>query len=464
MDDTPRQPPIGRPAPGPLPRPQASRRALFLPALAALVAAPALACGEQGGGPGAPAPAPSRAVTGKVLVLSYQTSSPRVDVQAALYDDFNREYKPKGLEVEFVNPGQSVIEKVIPMHVAGTPADVWEWPRLWRELEGVIADLSSMLRRDKIDLGQWIPESIAALKQGDKVWGTPVSISADALAVNLDLFDAAGVPPPPQDPDDRSWTMDKFLETSRKLTKGTEQFGFGGSFTGGVAWMNGPPYFGYGPVDLQAQKITLNTPGFQQGLQFWADMATKHHLQPYGDEADRLRAAASQHIFTTGKIGTAVIFNLAERPGFRWAIAALPYTPSPQQPRNVSARISVHALFVDSDSKNKDQAWEVLKYWMVPEHDAKYVLSDGHVVSPLLKGAFDLTAKDFQERMGADPRAYFLQAQRSKVDGWHFYLLKDWAKARTEIDPLWTNATNGQMAVGEFATQAQAISERLASF
>jgi multiple sugar transport system substrate-binding protein len=410
---------------GPRHGPAPTRRRLLLGAGAA-GAVPFFSACAPGGAP----PSPQKGVRGKVTVLSYQTSSPRWDMQVQLYEEFNA--KHKGLQVEFINPGQSVMEKAIALHVAGTPADMWEWPRLWREIETIIADLSPFFKRDKIDQGMWIPAAIESMKQGDRIWGMPVSISADAMAVNLDLF--------------------------------TEQFGFGGGFTGGSAWMNGPTYFGYGPVDWAAKKVTINTPGFQQGLQFWADMATKYHVQPYGDEANRLRSVPGQHIFTTGKIGMAVIFNLAERPSFRWMIAALPYTPNPQQPRNVSARISVHALFIDSDSKNKDQAWEVFKYWMKPENVARYVLSDGHVVTPLLKGAFELTAKDFQDRMGADPRAYFLQGQRSKVDGWLYYLLKDFAKARAEIDPLWTRVTAGEMSVGDFTSQAQAITERLTSF
>ena len=425
----------------------------------------AAACGGAGSAGSGGAPRPS-AVQGKVTILSYQTSSPKWDLQQQMYNEFNAKYQSQGLQVDFINPGSdsSAMDKAVTLHVAGTPADMWEWSRLWREMEGLIGDLGPFMKRDKVDLGQWIPETIGAFKQGDKVWGMPVSISADAMAVNLDLFAQAGVKPPPTDPDDRSWTMDAFLDTAKKLTKGTDQFGFSGSFTGGVGWMNGPTYFGYGPVDWTNKKITLNTPGFQQGLQFWADMATKLHVQPYGDEAARLRSTPSQHIFTTGKIGMGVIYNLAERPTFRWAIAALPYTPSPQQPKNVSARISVHALFMDTNSKNKDQAWEVFKYWMKPENDAKYVLSDGHTVPPLVKGAFDITAKEFQDRMGTDPKAYFLQGQRTKVDGWLFFLLKDWAKARADIDPLWTKVTGGQMAVSEFAAQAQSIAERMASF
>jgi ABC-type glycerol-3-phosphate transport system substrate-binding protein len=446
--------------------PTATRRSLltYTPlAIGALSgAAIAAACGRSADGGAAPAP---NAVQGKVTVLSWQTASPKWDLQQQLYTEFNAKHQSQGLSVDFVNPGQDVAAKATTLHVAGTPADMWEFPRLWRELEGMNADLSTLYRRDKIDLGQWIPDAINVLKQGDKIWGMPISISADAMAVNLDLYAAAGLQPPPQNPDDRSWTMDAFLENARKLTKNTDQFGYGGPFTGGVSkWLDAPAYFGYGPVDLAGKKVTLNTPGFQQGLQFWADMATKYHFQPYGDESKQLLTVPNQNIFTTGKVAASLIYNLAERPTFRWAVAALPYTPSPQQPRNASSRISVHSLYMDADSKHKDQAWEVFKYWMRPENDARWVLSDGHVVPPLVKGAFDITAKDYQDHVGADPKAFFLQAQRSKVDGWGFFLLKDWAKAAAEIDPLWTKVTAGQMTVSDFAAQAQSLTERIASF
>src|SRR6266542_6008012 len=62
-----------------------------------------------------------------------------------------------GLEVEFVNPGQAVTEKITTLHVAGTPADMWESPFLWRDQEGLLSELTPLLTRDKIDEKQWLP-------------------------------------------------------------------------------------------------------------------------------------------------------------------------------------------------------------------------------------------------------------------------------------------------------------------
>ena len=456
-------PPLPSPHPPRVPR-LPSRRVVLRGALALPGAVALAACG-QGGPAASPAAPPAAKATGKVTVLSYQTTSPRLDWQIAMYEDLNKEFRPQGLEVEFVNPGQLVIEKAMALHVAGTPADLFEWPRLWRELEGIIGDVTRYAARDKIDEKQWIPESVNVLKDpAGKLWGMPVSISADVIAYNAELFEASGAKPPPQDPDDRTWTTDAFLETTRKLTKGTQQFGFGGSYTCGVEWMNAPTYFGYGPVDLQAKKVTINTPGFQRGLQYWIDMLVRHRVQPTTEELNALRSTPNQNAFLTGKIGMTQICNLAERPAFRWGMAALPYAPHAGQPRNVSSRISVHALFMDSEAKNKEGAWEVFKYWMRPDTNQRYVLSNGHVVSPLLKTQSEKSLKDFQDRMGADPKAFLLQAQRSKVDAWGYYLLRDWAKARAEIDPLFAEARAGRMAVPEFAQKAQEITERVAAF
>src|SRR5438128_1547123 len=76
------------------------------------------------------------------------------------YAEFNKEFKPKGLEVEFVNPGMEVLDKVTTMHVAGTPADMWETPNLWRQMEGLVAEITPFLTRDKVDEKQWLPDAI----------------------------------------------------------------------------------------------------------------------------------------------------------------------------------------------------------------------------------------------------------------------------------------------------------------
>ena len=440
----------------------ATRRTLLLTAASSSMLA---ACG----GTATQGPPAARPATGKVTVLSYQSSSPRLDMQIAMYQEAAAEFKPKNLDVELIPTSAAdtdVMTKALTVHAAGTPADMFEWPRLWREIETIVGDIYPLFKRDKVDEKNFIAESIGAMKDpsGGKLFGMPVTISADAMAYNIDLFDAAGLKHPPQDPDDKSWNMDTFLDYARKLTKGTTQFGTESKSTGGVDWMNWPTWFGYGPVDWKNKKITINTPGFQKGLQYWVDLQLRHKVWPTSAELNAIRATSGQDSFLTGKVGMKGIFNLAVKPEFRWGIAPMPYTPSPAEPKNVAARISVHALFMDSNAKNKDGAWEVFKYWLRPETNAKYVMSNGHVISPILSSKSEITLKDYQNRMGVDGKAFLTMAQRSKVDGWLYYLLKDQGKARTEIDKIFTEAKEGKMAIPEFAQRAQQMTEQMTSF
>jgi ABC-type glycerol-3-phosphate transport system substrate-binding protein len=450
---------------------QRTRRSV-LGAVAGAAAVPFLAAAC--GGTDTSQPTTKTIIPGKVLVLSYQTSSPRVDRQIANYEAFNKEYKPQGLEVEFVNPGMAVMQKVTTLHVAGTPADMWEYHALWRDQEGMIAELTPFLTRDKIDEKQWLPEAIAMMKaptpwpppSGAKIWGMPVSISADAMAYNLELFEANGIKPPPQDPDDRAWTMDAFAELATKLTKGTTQFGWGGSYTPGNEWLNGASYFGYGPVDLATKKITIDTAGYRSAHQYWFDLFNRRHVAPVNNaELEALRTAPGQSAFLTGKVAMDRISNFPTKPDFRWGVAALPYTPNPAQPKSVAGRISVHGLYMDSESKNKEQAWQVFRYWMRPDKNQDYVWSDGHVVSPLVKTGSEQSLKQFQESVNvADAKAFLRQSQRSKIDGWGLFLLKNWSKADAEIVPVYTDARAGKVPVTEFTTKAQESVTRLTAF
>ena len=259
--------------------------------------------------------------------------------------------------MDFINSAagsnDALMAKLTTMHVSGTPPDMWEWPWLWRSFEGMLAELGPYFARDKIDEKQWIPESIGSMKQGTKVWGMPISISADAMAYNLDLLDAVGIKPPPLDPDDRSWTMDAFLDMVKRLHPGGGAVRLRRQLTGGIDWANAPTYFGYGPVDLAAKKVTIDTAGFKTGLQFFVDLLLRYHVQPSADELNAIRTSPGQAAFLTGKVALERISSLADPPRFRWGIAALPYTPSPAQPKNVSGRISVHGLYMDLEQQGE---------------------------------------------------------------------------------------------------------------
>ena len=106
----------------------------------------------------------------------------------------------------------------------------------------------------------------------------------------------------------------------------------------------------------------------------------------------------------------------------------------------------------------------MFKYWMRPDKNQDYVWSDGHVVSPLVRTDSEQSLKRFQKRhrgrrQGVSAPGAALQGGRLGL-----FLLKNWFRARTEIDALFTEAKADRMAIGEFTQNAQEITERITTF
>ena len=85
-----------------------------------------------------------------------------------------------------------------------------------------------------------------------KILGMPITMSVDAMAYNVDLFEANGINPLPVDLDDTDWNMETFLDLATKLTNDDRtQFGHGGGITcsngGGIGTGT---FWGAGPVGL----------------------------------------------------------------------------------------------------------------------------------------------------------------------------------------------------------------------
>src|SRR5439155_12046031 len=91
---------------------------------------------------------------------------------------------------------------------------------------------------------------------------------------------------PPVNPEDKDWTMEKFLDYAQKLTRGREQFGSGGALA--LDFWTAGTYFGQAPWDDAAKKALMNTPGYIKGLQYGLDLRDKFRLVPTSDEDDNL--------------------------------------------------------------------------------------------------------------------------------------------------------------------------------
>jgi multiple sugar transport system substrate-binding protein len=441
-----------------------TRRAV-LGASSTLAGAAALAACGQSASDGGAAPA-AGAVSGKVIYLSQSAGGDaRQEQETALFSDFGKQSGKVTVDVVVVGGaggGGLAKEKFIVSAAGGQPMDVVQnsWG-VWTDLSegGSIAELTPYYKRDKINTADFMEGAIQAYTLDGKTWAEPVSVSSDALFYNVDLFKAAGLPEPPQNPEDKTWTMDKFLEVAQKLTRGTDQYGYGNGVSSfNLEGLSAGSYFGQQAWDDAKRKCLMDQPNSIKGLQYFQDAIWKQRVAPSAAQSTALRGSAANVLYT-GKIGMNPVgpFN-PPKLDFKWGIAALPYSGSG---KNQSARIWPHGLHV-AKGKNVDAAWELLKWLSKPENGGRFPLTAGHAVSPLLKGGSDIAQRSYMQTHGVDPKAFALQAINTRPAGNGLLRYKSWPDISKELLPLYTNVQNNEMAVGEYAKRATEVVDRLA--
>jgi len=446
-----------------------SRRRDLAAAAGALTGVLGAACGRSspGAAPAAPA-APASSGPVRVVYISPSGSGPRFDLETQLFDDFNAG-RPKGDVIVEVSAGPSgsapVREKFVVAAAGGQPFGLVQnnWGG-WMDLAqgGSIAELSPYFKRDRIDPRLFLPEMINEYSDEGRIWALPVSMSVDALAYNMDLFDRAGLKYPPTDPEDKSWTMERFLEHARLLSKPPDQFGFGGGISGGdFGGMTEGTHFGQGPWDDARKRSLFASAGMRKGMQFWLDVALKHRVQPTAEEANALRGGASSgNVFLTGKVGMQVFYTQTDRLPFRWGLATLPYS-GPAGSKNISGRAFAHALHM-GQVKEKEAVWEVLKWLTRPENGGRFVVTAGHATSPIVKGGSDIAQQAYKDRAGVDARAWVLMAQQVKAEAWGMFKYPNWTQVEAELRAPFADLRAGKIPVDEYAERAaKLIDERL---
>jgi ABC-type glycerol-3-phosphate transport system substrate-binding protein len=422
--------------------------------LAGLAGASAVTAGACGPGErGQPGPGGQVAPVTLGFLIKERSSPAAEDILRKLFAEHNEQNPQVQVEVEIVASAQVPVQ--LTARAAGGQAQdfVESGGFAWVGFaqQGMFTELTPFFKRDRIDSKLFLPEALNINSKDGKIWGWPSSISADAIAFNMDLFDAAGLKHPPVNPDDRTWTMERLLEVAQKLTKGREQFGLGNAIA--LDFWTAGTYFGQGPWDDAAKKALMNTPGYIKGLQFGLDVRDRFRLVPTSEEAAALMGGQRGAVFLSGKVAMQLVGPFViDKPPFRWGLATLPYSGPG---RNVSGRQWAHGIFMGAiPPARQDAVWSVLKWLLKPENAGRYVVMNGHAVSALVKGGSDFPQQYYQQRSGADARAYLLSAQYSRASGWGMLNYPNYNDVDREHQPLWRELVDGKISPGEYAQRA----------
>src|SRR5215217_7846760 len=251
-------------------------------------------------------------------------------------------------------------------------------------------DLKDYMQRDGIEESMFGPASAEYTKYKDMRCALPMLADVYGLYYNKALFEKAGISEPPK-------TMSELTEAAKKLTEknsdGTlKVVGFDpaqGFYENAPAHYG--PLFGAKWVD-DSGKSALAAGGWDDFLTWSKDL-----IDFYGyDKLTRWQAGAGeefspQNAFERAKMAMAIdgewrtAFIKNEHPDLDYGTAPMPV--SDDHPELHGAGYTTgNILGIPKNAKNKDAAWELMK-WLATDEHAEAMLSNGLRNVPTLQSA-----------------------------------------------------------------------------
>jgi multiple sugar transport system substrate-binding protein len=336
---------------------------------------------------------------------------------AEMYGPIISDFMTKtGIPVEVAPvPHQEMKAKGLVELSAGSPTfDVYTCEATWTpDWSAYLEDLYPYAVRDKLDLslfnpsmlGLFSPPFFGTYKQGNPLYAIPFAIGQRMLAYRYDLFQSEGIKIPE--------TIPEFLDVAQKLNKeGIAGYGLQGGTTVYTVseWVHFLWAFG-GELLVQEGgkwRVTVNEDPGIRALQFWTDLRNKYNVvqasAPQDAYAEILVHAQQGKIamgtFYSGWINAANDPTVSKVPG-AWRLARFPYHPDYVKPDHPRSWMSGWSLALNKASKNKDNGWELVKYFVKPEIQLRLGLEYATGGEPTLSSVF--TNPDYLKKNPSAP-------------------------------------------------------------
>lgn len=347
---------------------------------------------------------------------------PEAGPQAAC-DNFNEQYKDKGIQVEYeryVNDDTGNL-KLETNLLSGTGVDLYmtySTDQLEKRARGNMAlDLTELIERDGFDLVETFGSMAEAYYVDGKPYSVPTKLDQYGIVLNKTMFEEAGLEVPTE------WTYEEFRETAKKLTHGEGQDKVYGMFWNTQQDITGP--FTY----LAAQTVGGDTILMSETESRYGDEVIKKTVELVNammnedgtspTHTDSMTQKLSQEsMFLTGKCAMTIgpwmvrsIKNLDEYPhDFETAFAPYPVVEEGQ--RNFTQGGYGDHLCINPKSENVDAAWEFVKWYategMLPVVEggrvpAANTYDPAAVTEAFLKGAEDHIDAESTQRILISP-------------------------------------------------------------
>lgn len=265
--------------------------------------------------------------------------------------------------------------------------------------KGLIENLDKYVKKDNFDLGQFTELSIKSTSYKGSLYSMPLNTTVISMFYNKDLLSAAGYTEPPK-------TMQELYDMSLKITKTDSKgdinvMGFP-LFDPYAYQLEGVYAFGGRYMDDNGN-LTPDHPGIIESLKM-----NVAYRKEYGNDAvNKFMATAATNVYTVGDIfmsgKQAFRFDgpwlckmiESSAPSLNYGIAFIPGTDGKPETYGAS-RVESALLMMPFNAKEKDGAWEVMKFFATG--DGAKTLDFGVGWVPAYKNLF--TAPEIQQNKG----------------------------------------------------------------
>jgi multiple sugar transport system substrate-binding protein len=282
-------------------------------------------------------------------------------------DEFEKQHPD--IKVDILHLPDDFQGKMLAMFVGGTPPDthVLDMPVVQAYARrDVILPLNPFMKEDKTfkaDLLQKKAVEIMSNPKGELL-GMPSGASPNLFYYNKNLFVEAGIPTPYELYQKNQWTWTNFLESARKITKGTTgNWQVAGATTGLTRmWLNtnGIEEFD----DYRAPKKCLyGDPPAVEAIQFLADLRQKYKVTPINTSKEL--GTDDTKGFVAGKVAmmarwTSGIGQYRDITDFTWGM--VPYPKGPNAKGLTAHDYATSGTAIAKASKYPKQSWEWVKF------------------------------------------------------------------------------------------------------
>ena len=280
-------------------------------------------------------------------------SAEDLDYQQSLVDEFNESQDQ--IKVTLEAYGGEYDTKISAGMGSGDAPDVmymWNYPSYYKALEPLDTFIANEGDAFKADYYETLWDY--NMMNGD-IYGMPVGFTTHALFFNKDLFAEAGVAEPTAD-----WTWDDLKVAAEKITNSLEDVkGFAFQMKPDpydfemYAWSNGGAY-----TDAEGSlEGNLNSKETIEAVAMFQEMADAGYaIATQKSGTDEFRSGkAAMYIYGAWSLAS------FDKDGLNYGVVDIPAFKGAGTD-SVSI-LSSSGLSISKDSKNKEAAWEFVKYW-----------------------------------------------------------------------------------------------------